>query len=121
VLRLDQCCSSRVTNANCAAESTDEELRLNLATLVTYAQGTNIELQRLVAEKLANEAVISESVRPSVRSRVGDSFSAEERRERIVGAGALKLLVPLTESSDVEVKRLAAHALANLSVDGEST
>ena len=28
------------------------------------------------------------------------------------------MLVPLTESSDPEVQRLAAHALANLSVDG---
>lgn len=30
----------------------------------------------------------------------------------------LKLLLPLTQSKDVEVQRLAAHALANLSVNG---
>lgn len=34
--------------------------------------------------------------------------------------GGLRLLVPLTKSSDPEVQRLAAHALANLSVDGKS-
>ena len=37
---------------------------------------------------------------------------------QIVEYGGLRLLVPLTESSDPEVQRLAAHALANLSVDG---
>lgn len=35
--------------------------------------------------------------------------------------GGLRLLMPLTKSKDMEVKRLAAHALANLSVDGEVT
>lgn len=30
----------------------------------------------------------------------------------------LRLLLPLTESTDSEVQRLAAHALANLSVNG---
>jgi predicted PhzF superfamily epimerase YddE/YHI9 len=54
-----------------------------------------------VAEKLANEAV-----KPS-------------RQVQIVEYGGLKLLVPLTRSEDVEVQRLAAHALANLSVNGE--
>ena len=34
--------------------------------------------------------------------------------------GGLKLLLPLTKSKDVDVQRLAVHALANLSVDGES-
>ena len=34
--------------------------------------------------------------------------------------GGLKLLLPLTESEDTEVQRLAAHALANLSVNAEN-
>ena len=34
--------------------------------------------------------------------------------------GGLLLLVPLAESSDVEVQRLAAHAIANLAVNGAS-
>lgn len=38
---------------------------------------------------------------------------------QIVEYGGLKLLVPLTKSKDQEVQRLAAHALANLSVNGE--
>jgi hypothetical protein len=37
---------------------------------------------------------------------------------QIVSAGGLTLLLPLTESSDIEVQRLAAHCLANLSVNG---
>jgi hypothetical protein len=37
---------------------------------------------------------------------------------QIVEYGGLKLLVPLTKSVDQEVQRLAAHALANLSVNG---
>ena len=37
---------------------------------------------------------------------------------QIVQYGGLRLLVPLTKSIDPEVQRLAAHALANLSVDG---
>lgn len=54
-----------------------------------------------MAEKLANEAVKS------------------NRQVQIVEYGGLKLLVPLTKSKDQEVQRLAAHALANLSVNGE--
>ena len=38
---------------------------------------------------------------------------------QIVENGGLRLLVPLTKSTDPEVQRLAAHALANLSVDGK--
>lgn len=56
-----------------------------------------------VAEKLANEAVKS------------------NRQVQIVEYGGLKLLVPLTKSVDQEVQRLAAHALANLSVNGTIT
>jgi hypothetical protein len=37
---------------------------------------------------------------------------------QIVELGGLKLLLPLTKSADPEVQRLAAHALANLSVNG---
>ena len=38
------------------------------------------------------------------------------RQGQIVEYGGLQLLVPLTKSVDPEVQRLAAHALANLSV-----
>lgn len=44
--------------------------------------------------------------------------AAAERQAQIVELGGLKLLLPLTRSTDVEVQRLAAHALANLSVNG---
>jgi hypothetical protein len=37
---------------------------------------------------------------------------------QIVEFGGLQLLIPLTKSHDPEVQRLAAHALANLSVNG---
>lgn len=40
------------------------------------------------------------------------------RQVQIVEFGGLRLLVPLTKSTDEEVQRLAAHALANLSVNG---
>ena len=53
-----------------------------------------------VAEKLANEAV------------------NPKRQVQIVEYGGLRLLVPLTKSTDPDVQRLAAHALANLSVNG---
>lgn len=43
------------------------------------------------------------------------------RQAQIVELGGLKLLLPLTQSRDVEVQRLAVHALANLSVNGECT
>jgi hypothetical protein len=39
------------------------------------------------------------------------------RQKQIVENGGLKLLVPLTRSIDVEVQRLAAHCLANISVN----
>lgn len=100
-------------------------LQLNLSRLIAYAESADVKLQRevrcngmrsficidssiatlncvfrQVAEKLANEAV-----KPS-------------RQVQIVEYGGLKLLVPLTKSTDQEVQRLAAHALANLSVNG---
>lgn len=40
------------------------------------------------------------------------------RQQQIVELEGLRLLLPLTESTDSEVQRLAAHALANLSVNG---
>ena len=36
---------------------------------------------------------------------------------QIVELDGLQLLLPLTKSTDTEVQRLAAHALANLSVN----
>ena len=41
------------------------------------------------------------------------------RQQQIVELEGLRLLLPLTESTDSEVQRLAAHALANLSVNGK--
>jgi hypothetical protein len=76
------------------------QLQINLSRLIAYAESADIQLQREVAEKLANEAVKS------------------ARQVQIVEFGGLKLLVPLTRSRDSEVQRLAAHALANLSVNG---
>ena len=45
---------------------------------------------------------------------------AASRQAQIVELGGLKLLLPLANSRDIEVQRLAVHALANLSVDCES-
>jgi hypothetical protein len=40
-----------------------------------------------------------------------------DRQVQIVELDGLQLLLPLTQSKDTEVQRLAAHALANLSVN----
>ena len=74
-------------------------LRLHLQRLIFYAASADPQLQREVAERLANEAVKS------------------HRQQLIVDLGGLRLLLPLTKSVDGEVQRLAAHALANLSVN----
>lgn len=92
-------------------------LRVNLSRLIAYAESadgrlcyrcckhwflialSSVKLQREVAEMLANEAV-----KPA-------------RQRQIVEYGGLRLLVPLTRSEDVEVQRLAAHCLANISVN----
>jgi hypothetical protein len=79
-------------------EGFTDALRLHLQRLIVYADGSLPELQREVAEKLANEAV------------------KPERQAQIVELGGLQLLLPLTKSGDLEIQRLAAHALANLSV-----
>jgi hypothetical protein len=79
------------------------QLRVNLSRMIVYAESADLGLQREVAEKLANEAV-----KPN-------------RQVQIVEYGGLRLLVPLTKSSDPEVQRLAAHALANLSVTSIGT
>ena len=60
-------------------------------------ESMTLMFQREVAEKLANEAV------------------KPDRQEQIVELNGLQLLLPLTQSRDIEVQRLAAHALANLS------
>jgi hypothetical protein len=77
------------------------QLQVNLSRLIAYCECADVSLQREVAEKLANEAV-----KPA-------------RQVQIVQYGGLKLLVPLTKSVDAEVQRLAAHTLANLSVNGK--
>lgn len=79
-----------------------QQLRVNLSRMIIYAESADVSLQREVAEKLANEAVKS------------------NRQVQIVEYGGLQLLVPLTKSSDPEVQRLAAHALANLSVTSKN-
>jgi len=83
-------------------EAFSETLRTHLSRLIVYAEGSVPELQRDVAEKLANEAV------------------KPERQAQIVELGGLRLLLPLTNSPDLEIQRLAAHALANLSVLAEN-
>ncbi|CAM9244104.1 unnamed protein product [Choristocarpus tenellus] len=87
---------------SCADEGLTDMLRVNLTRLISYARSADPQLQRQVAEKLANEAV-----QPS-------------RQAQIVALGGLKLLLPLAQSTDVEVQRLAVHALANLSVNGRA-
>ena len=77
-----------------------KQLRTQLRQLIHYAKGADTSLQR-VAEKLANEAV------------------KPERQVQIVDLGGLELL-PLVASTDHEVQRLAAHALANLSVNTDN-
>jgi hypothetical protein len=74
-----------------------EALRTNLPRLFAYAKSLDTKTQMMVAERLANEAVIS------------------KRQAEIVALGGLTLLVPLARSRDPEVQRLATHALANLS------
>ena len=78
------------------------ELKTNLRTLIIYAETQDPEMQREVAEKLANEAVRG------------------DRQAQIVELGGLQLLLPLTRSTDWEVRRLSAHALANLSVNADN-
>lgn len=94
--------TSAASHAAEAPESSDAEfteaLRLHLQRLIVYAEGSDPELQREVAERLANEAV------------------KPDRQAHIVELGGLQLLVPLTQSPDPEIQRLSAHALANLSV-----
>jgi len=66
-----------------------ENLKLNLSKMIAYAQSADIVLQREVAEMLANEAVNS------------------DRQAQIVEYGGLRLLVPLTKSSDEDVRYVA--------------
>ena len=63
-----------------------ENLKLNLSKMIAYAQSADVVLQREVAEMLANEAVNS------------------DRQAQIVEYGGLRLLVPLTKSSDEDVR-----------------
>ena len=84
-------------NESLSNESFSDSLRVNLQRLLIYAKSSDPLLQREVAERLANEAV------------------SAERQAQIVECGGIKLLVQLTRSTDVEVQRLSAHALANLS------
>jgi len=56
------------------------------------------------------------AVAPSYWFSAANEAVLPERRAQIVELGGLELLLPLTQSPDIEVQRLAAHALANLSV-----
>jgi len=89
--------SDVVVDAPAEGESFTDALRVNLQRLLIYAKSSDPALQREVAERLANEAVRA------------------DRQAQIVECGGLRLLVQLTRSADVEVQRLSAHALANLS------
>ena len=106
-----------------------ESLRINLSRLIAYAESADVGLQREVAERLANEAVKREYINPCHRSfcasqlltaHFGPLYCAAERQAQIAELGGLRLLLPLTKSSDPEVQRLAAHALANLSVNADN-
>jgi hypothetical protein len=94
--------NSSVSTSSGDDEGFTESLRINLQRLIVYAQSADVELQREVAERLANEAV------------------KPDRQVQIVELEGLKLLLPLTESENSEVQRLAAHALANLSVNSDN-
>ncbi|KAI9918661.1 hypothetical protein PsorP6_011650 [Peronosclerospora sorghi] len=103
-------------------ESNDEAftqvLRVNLQRLIVYARSADASLQREVAEKLANEAVKRTCLDVCISSRVPSIwFCTADRQVQIVELDGLQLLLPLTKSKDTEVQRLAAHALANLSVN----
>jgi hypothetical protein len=94
--------NSSSSSSSLDAESLTEAMSTNLLRLIAYAEGSVPELQREVAEKLANAAIKTELQR------------------KIVELGGLQLLLPLTSSADQEIQRLAAHALANLSVLAEN-
>lgn len=106
-----------------------EALRVNLQRLIVYAKSADTSLQREVAEKLANEAVkrassfrvAERTVRSHARVCANNTcllcVTVADRQVQIVELEGLKLLLPLTQSKDTEVQRLAAHALANLSVN----
>jgi hypothetical protein len=83
-------------------EKKDEEIRKEFRKLILYAESAEVNLQRRVAERLANEALDS------------------NRQRQIVRLGGLDLLIPLCSSEDPEVRRLSVHALANLSSDHEN-
>ena len=80
----------------------ERELRTNMQRLIVYAQSSDASLQRMVAERIANECV------------------REDRRRLIVELDGLALLLPLARARCAETRRMAAHALANLSVETEN-
>jgi hypothetical protein len=98
--------SARATDMVIMEESDDAgftaALRSNMQRLILYAKSSDPALQKEVAERLANEAIVA------------------SRRALIVQLGGLELLVPLSQSRDVDIQRLAAHAMANLSVEAEN-
>lgn len=91
-------------------------LKVNLSRLIAYAESADTQLQREVVEKTFSPCVLI--VHNQVAEKLANEAVKPARQVQIVEYGGLKLLVPLTKSTDVEVQRLAAHALANLSVNG---
>ena len=91
--------SSFSATADASLPSFERELRTNMQRLIVYAQSSDASLQRMVAERLANECV------------------REDRRRLIVELDGLALLLPLARARCAETRRMAAHALANLSVE----
>ena len=89
-LDLEPQLPSQSRNALHAADDMTDSLRTHLTRLIAYAESADVTLQQEVAEKLANEAVKS------------------ERQRQIVEVGGLKLLLPLTKSTDMEVRRVGA-------------
>jgi hypothetical protein len=86
-------------NGRADDEAFATSLRTNMQRLILYAKSSDPSLQRDVAERIANEAVVS------------------SRRALIIQLGGLDLLIPLAQSKDTDIQRLAAHAMANLSVE----
>ena len=74
-------------------------LRIHLTRLIAYAESSDVNLQREVAEKIANEAVKS------------------VRQVQVVEFGGLKLLIPLTKSMDPEVKRSDIYSYMHMLID----
>lgn len=99
-----------------------KSLQVNLTRLIAYAESADVHLQREVGFDILarkNDVILSCSYYVQVAEKLANEAVKPQRQAQIVEYGGLQLLVPLTNSKDIEVQRLAAHALANLSVNGD--